>query len=87
MECPHLSDSVKVNRDFIKQKIIELSSEHTNGTNADDCPSSTAKKEKNSKLWKCLGKKFVKRVHRKQFIAIEMCVCVCEVAMTFDCPF
>lgn len=56
MECPHLSDSVKVNRDFIKQKIIELSSNHTNGTNADDIQSATAKKEKNVKLWKCLGK-------------------------------
>lgn len=68
MECPHLRDSVKVNRDFIKNKKCELStssgSQSQNPTT--NATSTTVKNSSsgggsgggnaiNNKLWKCLG--------------------------------
>lgn len=64
MECPHLRDSVKVNRDFIKNKKCELS---TNSGNQSQNPTTNAtsttvnnsrggnSNATNNKLWKCLG--------------------------------
>lgn len=64
MECPHLRDSVKVNRDFIKSKKCELS---TSSGNQSQNPTTNAtsttvnnsggsgNNATNNKLWKCLG--------------------------------
>lgn len=49
MECPHLRDSVKVNRDFIKNKKCELST--SSGNRA-----STELNSSGGIQWKCLGK-------------------------------
>lgn len=54
MECPHLRDSVKVNRDFIKNKKYELSKNSGNRA-------STESNTNGSVLWKCLGKLRKKR--------------------------
>lgn len=49
MECPHLRESVKVNRDFIKNKKCELSTSSGNR-------SSTEVNSNGGILWRCLGK-------------------------------
>lgn len=49
MECPHLRDSVKVNRDFIKNKKCELSTSSGNRT-------STELNSSGGIQWRCLGK-------------------------------
>lgn len=63
MECPHLRDSVKVNRDFIKNKKCELSTSSgnqsqnptTNAASTTVDNSSGGGNGTNNKLWKCLG--------------------------------
>lgn len=50
MECPHLRESVKVNRDFIKNKKCELSTSSGNKATTDSINGS------GGILWKCLGK-------------------------------
>lgn len=62
MECPHLCDSVKVNRDFIKNKKCELTTsttgntaQATNTTSISTSTSSSTAPTSNGKLWKCLG--------------------------------
>lgn len=56
MECPHLRESVKVNRDFIKNKKCELSINSGNGgtTNTSLNGSGSAGR---GVQWRCLGKK------------------------------
>lgn len=64
MECPHLRDSVKVNRDFIKNKKCELST--SSGSKSQNATTTTAtattvnnssggSSNSSNKLWKCLG--------------------------------
>lgn len=50
MECPHLRDSVKVNRDFIKNKKCELS------TSSGNRASTELNSSSGGVLWRCLGK-------------------------------
>lgn len=56
MECPHLRDSVKVNRDFIKSKKCELSSLNSGNKATTDSTLNTNGSGGGGILWKCLGK-------------------------------
>lgn len=58
MECPHLRDSVKVNRDFIKNKRCELSTSSGNEATTNTAETSSLSRNSSNKLWKCLGKKY-----------------------------
>lgn len=55
MECPHLRESVKVNRDFIKNKKCELSMNSGNGGTT-DTSSNGSGSAGGGVQWKCLGK-------------------------------
>lgn len=54
MECPHLRESVKVNRDFIKSKKCELSTSSGNAGTTD--PLNGGSSAGGAVQWKCLGK-------------------------------
>lgn len=52
MECPHLRESVKLNRDFIKNKKCELSTISGNKNIID----STLNSGGGGSIWRCGGK-------------------------------
>lgn len=57
MECPHLRESVKVNRDFIKNKKCELSMNSGNrGTTNSSLNGSSGGANGGGVQWRCLGK-------------------------------
>lgn len=54
MECPHLRESVKVNRDFIKNKKCELSMNSGNRGTTDSTLNGS--NGSGGVQWRCLGK-------------------------------
>lgn len=55
MECPHLRESVKVNRDFIKNKKCELSMNSGSGGTTDSSLNGSGSAG-GGVQWRCLGK-------------------------------
>lgn len=70
MECPHLGDCIKIDRDFIKTKKLDLSSaEGSTGSVGVSASVTTT-----SKQWRCAGKHFLHHVHRQCENVVAFCV-------------